>query len=672
MSKERNNLIKFIRQGTPEAVIERYLALEGIAEDSKFDQLEDNVVVVDTEATGLSYKKDELIQIAAAKIEKGKISDWYVTFVNPGQEISEDIEHLTHISNQDVADAPSPSEALEGLVDFTGDALMLAHNASFDKTFLTKHAAGYPLLENKWADTLELARIAFPRLTSHRLIDLAKAFSAVESTHRADDDVATTVQIYKLILAAITQMPYDMVKVIANLAGEEMWPTSYVFKQMLNIMPQLDDPYANMENENDNFEILQNQIEQHNIFGETNATVNVFSMLKTMRNERFIDLPSQKKFDLDMGDDLAENYNEDVALLASNSMQFPTEKDLAHEFSEDGILGKIYSDYEKRDEQLSMANQVLSSFQNSQNLVIEAGTGVGKSMAYLVPSIEIAKENNITIGVATKTNSLLDQLIYHELPALKSEIENLVYSSLKGARHYVCLRKAAYLATSKAKNVSFKNETFCNAPSIAALLSYIEQTCYDDCDGLKINGRALPNAAYTCPSHECLRHKCPFYRHGCFVHGARKLAQNSDIVVTNHSMLFCDMKANGGLMPPIRYWIVDEAHNTEAEARKAFSSIVSASALLEIAKGLESTSPKLNVFERADRTIDVSSLEYKDEQAQKLLQEQIGKNVIYGMLKKCKELGIVLSNKAYLYANNLNTLLDAVPRQKSGYEFRDV
>lgn len=103
---------------------------------------------------------------------------------------------------------------------------MLAHNVSFDKSFLTKHAAGYPLLENVWCDSLDLARIVFPRLTSHRLIDLAKAFSATESTHRADDDVATTVEIYKLILAAITQMPYDLVKTIADLASVEMWPTS--------------------------------------------------------------------------------------------------------------------------------------------------------------------------------------------------------------------------------------------------------------------------------------------------------------------------------------------------------------------------------------------------------------------------------------------------------------
>ena len=148
MATTKKSLYPFIREGTPEAVIERYCALNQIAQNSDFEKLDNNVVVVDTEATGLSYSKDELIQIAAARITNGKVEDWYVTFVDPGLEISEDIEYLTHISNNDVKGAPSPQDAVKGLVDFAKDSILLAHNATFDKSFLTKHAAGYPLLEN--------------------------------------------------------------------------------------------------------------------------------------------------------------------------------------------------------------------------------------------------------------------------------------------------------------------------------------------------------------------------------------------------------------------------------------------------------------------------------------------------------------------------------------------
>ena len=654
MATTKETLNDFMREGTPAAIVERYIALEQIAEDTDFGHLDSNVVVVDTEATGLSYTKDELIQIAAARITNGKVEDWYVTFVDPGQEISEDIEHLTHISNDDVAGAPSPDEALRGLVEFAGDAVMLAHNASFDKTFLTKHAAGYPLLENIWVDSLDLVRIAFPRLTSHRLIDLSKAFGIVESTHRADDDVATTCLVYRLVLAAITQMPLNLVKVIAGLAPTEMWPTGYVFKEMLSILPQIE---AEGEGNDDDF-IVPSEIMDEDLFEKEKSKVNTFSMLRTMRNERFQNLPSQVKYDIALDDDDITPGSENGPIKAADAMQFPQVEDIQAEFKKSGMLGKIYPDFEEREEQIQMSAEVLSAFRDSQNLAIEAGTGVGKSMAYLIPAIRMAKENEITVGVATKTNSLLDQLIYHELPSLKNEIDGLVYASLKGAKHYICLRKAAYLAGGKARKIKFKDEEFCNAASIAGLISYIEQTAYDDCDGLKINGRALPNPAYTCGSHECLRNKCPFYHNGCFVHGARRMAKNADVVVTNHSMLFCDIKANNGLLPPIKYWVIDEAHGTEAEARRAFSANVLASTLLDFSKGLDSETAKFNVFERAARNVNTEEMD--------------DKGTIYGLINKAKSAGKEFGRHSALYANNICELLDFSEKNYNGYEFSTV
>ena len=166
------NIRDYILDGTPEDVVARYESLPEIAEKSDFGVLDSNVVVVDTETTGFSFTHDELIQIAAAKLEGGAIVDWYVTFVNPGKPLPEEIVHLTGIHEEDVSGAPSPQDALAGLVDFAGDSIMVAHNVGFDKTFTTRHPEGYPLLENTWVDSLDLSRIALPRLKSHRLIDL--------------------------------------------------------------------------------------------------------------------------------------------------------------------------------------------------------------------------------------------------------------------------------------------------------------------------------------------------------------------------------------------------------------------------------------------------------------------------------------------------------------------
>ena len=136
------SLQEFICDGTPESVCRRYGLLKETAQAADFGMFSNNVVVIDTETTGLSYNHDELIQIAAARIEGGTIVSWFNTFVNPGKAIPEEIVHLTHISEEDVAGAPTPEEALAQLVEFVGDAICVAHNAEFDRTFTTKHPQG--------------------------------------------------------------------------------------------------------------------------------------------------------------------------------------------------------------------------------------------------------------------------------------------------------------------------------------------------------------------------------------------------------------------------------------------------------------------------------------------------------------------------------------------------
>ena len=214
----RGNLEKNVTDGTPCDVVERYASLKNLADRLDFGALDENVVVLDTETTGLSFSHDELIQVAAARMSHGKIESWFVSFANPGKPIPEEIEHLTHISNSDVAEAPAPDEVMRQLVEFVGDARIVAHNAEFDRTFTTKYPAGKALLENEWIDSLDLSRIALPRLKSHRLIDLVKAFDAPLSTHRADADVEATCSLFRVLLAAVCSMPRSLVAEIASLA----------------------------------------------------------------------------------------------------------------------------------------------------------------------------------------------------------------------------------------------------------------------------------------------------------------------------------------------------------------------------------------------------------------------------------------------------------------------
>lgn len=552
-----DQLDSFIHETAPERVRVRYRGLAAFAEQADFGALDEDMVVIDTETTGVSFARDELTQIAAARMVRGQIVDWFVTFVNPGKPIPEDIVHLTGICDADVASAPSPAEALAHLVDFVGDSCLLAHNAAFDKAFCaTRHPEGAPLENNIWIDSLDLARIGLPRLKSHRQVDIVSAFGTPPSVrHRADADVENLCSIYRILLAACASLPEPLVAQIAASATIEEWPTVYVFDQLAcEGAPE-------------------------------------FS-LRRLRQD-FVDTlpPSQR------------NDAADLAADPARGLSFPSSEQVAAAFEGSGVAGAMYESFEPRAEQAEMAQLVNEAFAQSQNLVVEAGTGVGKSLAYLVPAAFAAKQNNITVGVATKTNALLDQLVHHELPLLSEALGGLEFASLKGFSHYPCLRSIDRIAQAGPRMVEVQNKVVSQAPSLAALLSFVEQSDYDDIDGLKIDYRALPRRAVTTTSNDCLRRKCPFFGTKCFVHGARARAEAADIIVTNQSLLFCDVAAEGGLLPPVRYWVVDEAHGAEDEARRAFSLTIDAAELHAVATRASSVEQSRNMFTRAERQI---------------------------------------------------------------------
>ena len=632
-------LRKHILDGTPADILARYESLAKIAEQADFGVLDHNVVVLDTETTGLSFSRDELIQIAAARIERGTIVDWYVTFVNPGQFLSDDIIQLTHIKDEDLIGAPLPDEALEKLADFVGDALVIAHNASFDKHFCTKHPGGYPLLDNRWIDSLDLSRIALPRLRSHRLLDLVRAFDAPASTHRADDDVAATCIVYRILLAAVALMPPSLVAAIGAMAPEGEWTTGFVFSEMAKWQEKegyCDGPAGEQGDE-----------------GHFTKREDAAFSLYALRKRRVITLPSRPA-------------RKDADELAGK-LNFPTREEIDRAFSFDGMLGGMYDDYEPRREQRDMAQSIRDTFALSQNLAVEAGTGVGKSMAYLVPSALFARANDVTVGVATKTNSLLDQLVFKELPALSQALQQefgsdaaLTWAPLKGMGHYPCLRKIQRIVDNSPSFREVAGKQVSQAPSLAAVVSYIEQSEFDDLDACKADYRALPKQAITCKSSECLRRKCPYYGKLCFVHGARRRAEMADIIVTNHSLLFCDLATDGGLLPVVRHWIVDEAHSTEAEARDAFALSLDSESIGHIAERVAESAGGRNLFTRVEREIE------------KVQGEQLV--VLFGLLGKAREAGASFARVAQDYLHRVKDLLyfDPVGRNKRGSSYEQV
>lgn len=478
---------------------------------------EDEIILCDTETTGTNPNKDSLIQIAAAKVCGGKILDQFETFVNPGFAISEEIVELTGITNDMVQNAPDPGLAVEQFAQFVGNRDLVAHNAPFDKAFVLAQAQEGAFV-GTWIDTLAFSRIVFPHFKSHRLGDLAKAFALHKPTHSAIDDVETLVQLWNILLYATKSLPFGLAGAIAQISPDTRWSLRRYFSQAAQSAKQDFD--------------LRRCRREHIKYG-------------TQKDSGLLPVPT-----------------------------FPNDEEIVKAFTAYGVAGKMYPKYEQRAEQVDMALQVTHALRDASYRIIEAGTGVGKSMAYLLPSALVAKQNDITIGVATKTNALLDQLIYNELPRLSKVLGGLSYVALKGYNHYPCLRKIESFVRNEKKADVAVVELF------AMLLSYVSRISWGDLDTLNVYWKNLPRFAFEANSNDCLKNKCPFSR-TCFVRGARFEAQNAHIVVTNHSLLFRDAeaKASGfekGLLPPIKNWIVDEAHASETEARDQFSESISA------------------------------------------------------------------------------------------------
>ena len=179
---------------------EAYLVddLQDLVVNSRNQSLEDAYVVFDLETTGFSTVANKIIEIGAVKVVNGKITDKFSTFVNPEVPIPYRIEELTSIRDDMVIDAPKIETILPQFMEFCGDAIMVAHNADFDMSFIIKNCERQGIeKEFTIIDTVALARILLPQLNRFKLDTVAKALGvSLENHHRAVDDAGCTAEIF--------------------------------------------------------------------------------------------------------------------------------------------------------------------------------------------------------------------------------------------------------------------------------------------------------------------------------------------------------------------------------------------------------------------------------------------------------------------------------------------
>jgi ATP-dependent DNA helicase DinG len=252
-----------------------------------------------------------------------------------------------------------------------------------------------------------------------------------------------------------------------------------------------------------------------------------------------------------------------VAPFVQRAVTYLQSAEIEAFFAPSGVLATRLSEFEYREEQVRMALAVTESFNANRIALVEAGTGTGKSLAYLYPAILWATRNQERIVISTNTINLQEQLIRKDLPFLRHHA-GLEFRSvlIKGRGNYLCLRK---LATIQAEPTLFATE---REQELAAIIAWAATSG----EGCKSDLGFLPHHELwediCCEADQCGRVKCPDYAQ-CFYYAARRNAAGADLLVVNHALLMADLAVRqeageaSAVLPPFTRLIIDEGHHLE-------------------------------------------------------------------------------------------------------------
>ncbi len=244
----------------------------------------------------------------------------------------------------------------------------------------------------------------------------------------------------------------------------------------------------------------------------------------------------------------------------------------AHYLSNGGPLSKLFPFYEERTVQLELVKEIAESFNRDSLGVFEAGTGVGKSFAYLIPAMLWASVNKERVVVSTGTINLQQQLTEKDIPAAEKIIGKKIKAVLvKGRQNYVCLRR---LDDAGKERDMFSEDT----EVFDRLYQWSKETKTGDRSDLSFFPPEQIWSRVNSEADACMGMRCPF-RDQCFVMKVRKEAADANLLVVNHHLLFADIESrvNGAgyedtaVLPPYRRLVFDEAHGIESAATSFFS-----------------------------------------------------------------------------------------------------
>lgn len=465
--------------------------------------MQGDFIAFDLETTGLNANTDEIIEIGVARFRDGELLDQFQSFAKPSIPIPADITHLTGIHPEDVEDAPGFTDLIPELRSFFADLPVIAHSAGFDMSFMRKHDM---LDANPVIDTFELASIVLPSAPRYSLFSLtAAAGIKLENAHRALDDAIATGYLYWHLWNTAIDIPAAALGEIIGAGKGLSWDLAAFFQGAMS---------ASLRQ------------------GEGSKVASPF-YAETLKTNRIA--PSESSpATIDQGE---------VEAI----------------FRERGSLSSMLTGYESRPPQIQMAREVCRALNLGEQTMIEAGTGTGKSLAYLIPAAMWAIQNDQRVVVSTNTINLQDQLLNKDIPIAKKVVgEKLQASVMKGRGNYLCPRRLEILRRRKPSSLE-------ELRTLAKVLIWMQLDESGDRGSLSLRAgewntwSRLSAQDENCSTSQCatLMHgTCPFYR-------ARQRAERAHIVIANHALLIADARIDNRALPEYYNLIVDEAHHFE-------------------------------------------------------------------------------------------------------------
>ncbi|NQV29970.1 MAG: hypothetical protein HQ508_03695 [Candidatus Marinimicrobia bacterium] len=474
-------------------------------------------VSFDLETTGLNPAVDFVIELGAVKVVDGVPTERYQQFIKPPVRIPAFIQKLTGITNEMVANSPTFEEVVDDLYDFLGNYPLVAHNIYFDHNFLNVKRElidGIPL-KNDLIDTLSLVRTMRYDMINHKLGTAAEFYGlSKEGAHRADYDADLVADLLLILISEMKRIPQDVLKVLVDVTHGTQLPNEVLYRNMLD------------------WTASGRGLEELEVYPR-------------------IPLPQKPN-------------------IRHSSVEgaYP---DLDEIFSQDGLLSTKLDDYERRETQVSLAYDIQTAMRNDEFLMAEAGTGVGKSLAYTIPAVLTRHEfkEDEPLFISCNTKNLQDQLFHKEIPFIQEQLGLPVRALLlKGRNNYICKTKWQRAIRDIGWRFSRREKE-----ALQTLVVWAHETPTGDIDehnGFHTIGSALVWSKLNSEPGFCTTNVCA-HNDYCYLGKLRQESAKADIVVVNHSLLLADAAADHAILPRYHRLIVDEAHLLEKTAYQFFA-----------------------------------------------------------------------------------------------------